>query len=386
MMVTGQQSGVPAVFMRGGTSNALIFKESDLPDDRKLRNAFFLAVMGSPDPNGRQLDGMGGGISSLSKVCIVGPSDREDADVDYTFAQVSVTEALVDYGGNCGNMSSAIGPFAVNQGLVDVQGDGLARVRILNTNTNKIIHATFPVLGGLAEVKGETSIMGVSGTGAAIDLDFLEPGGTRGRGVLPAGDAITRLELDNGAVYEVSLVDCANPHVFVSASSLGLTGLETPQELDANITAMDDLEQLRQRGSIAMGLTPTLSKAAGLQVVPKVAVVAPARDYSTLAGEMLTKDKYDFSVRMIAMGRCHRAIPLTGGLSAAAAVQIPGSLVHAHGSRSRSSDIIRIGTPSGVLEVDAKVTLDSADEPHVAKASVRRTARTLMQGIVFAPS
>ncbi|MBN1829272.1 MAG: PrpF family protein, partial [Deltaproteobacteria bacterium] len=199
MNVRGDQLVFPAVFMRGGTSKALIFKDADVPKDDEKRKRLFLAALGSPDPFGRQLDGLGGGLSSLSKICIVGPPSLTDADVDYTFAQVGIRDRTVDYGGNCGNMTSAIGPFAVDEGLVEAPSDGFASVRIHNTNTNKIILSTFPVRNCCAVVEGDVSIIGVAGRGAGIRLDFMAPGGTKGRGVLPAGEPLTLLELEAGA-------------------------------------------------------------------------------------------------------------------------------------------------------------------------------------------
>src|SRR5690606_35771456 len=210
-----------AVFARGGTSKALIFHRQDLPPDCACWDAIFLAAMGSPDAYGRQLDGMGGGISSLSKVCVVGPPTRPDADVDYTFAQVQVKEARVDYGGNCGNMSSAIGPFAVDEGLV-AAGSGEATVRIHNTNTGKIIHSTFPVAHGRSVERGDLVIPGVSGSGAPVRLDFLEPGGASTGRLLPTGRATDRLEVPGMGAVTVSLVDAANACVFLDAETLGL--------------------------------------------------------------------------------------------------------------------------------------------------------------------
>ena len=221
---------LPAVFMRGGTSRAIIFHARDLPD-RAQWDPIFLAAMGSPDPNGRQLDGMGGGVSSLSKVCILAPSDREDADIDYTFAQVQIREAAVDYRGNCGNMSSAVGPFAVDEGIVRPNGD-TAIVRIFNTNTRKLIRSTFPLQDGHAATEGDLAIPGVAGTGAPVRLDFLTPGGATTGKLLPTGAPLDRLDVPGLGPIEVSMVDAANACVFVRARDLGLTGRELPDELE----------------------------------------------------------------------------------------------------------------------------------------------------------
>ena len=214
------QQAIPAVFMRGGTSKALMLHASDLPSDRADWAPLFTAAMGTPDPFGRQLDGMGGGVSSLSKVCVLAPSDRQDADIDYTFAQVLIREARVDYRGNCGNMSSAVGPFAVDEGLIRADGD-TATVRIFNTNTGKLIHATFPIEDGRARTDGDLVIPGVGGSGAPIRLDFVEPGGATTGKLLPSGQALDRLEVPGLGSIEASLVDAANAAVFVRAARCG---------------------------------------------------------------------------------------------------------------------------------------------------------------------
>ena len=243
---------IPAVFMRGGTSRAVMFHARDLPEQAKW-DPIFLAAMGSPDPNGRQLNGMGGGISSLSKICVLAPSQRPDADIDYTFAQVQIKQAAVGYRGNCGNMSSAVGPFAVDEGLVRPNGD-TAVVRIFNTNTRKIIRSTFPLTDGRAAVDGDQAIPGVAGTGAPIRLDFLAPGGAITGRLLPTGHVTDRLTVDGLGVVEVSIVDAGAACVFVRAADVGLTGAELPEALDANHAALERLQAVRRAGAVAMGL------------------------------------------------------------------------------------------------------------------------------------
>ncbi len=227
-----KQFRLRAVFMRGGTSKALMLRASDLPRGRELWTPIFLAALGSPDPNGRQLDGMGGGISSLSKVCVIGPPTRPDADLDYTFAQVSVREATVDYSGNCGNMSSAVGPFAIDEGLVRPGvPDGDATVRIHSTNTRKLIVAYFRLDEGCAAVDGDFRLPGVAGTGSAVRLEFLDPGGAGTGKLLPTGRASDAFDAADLRGIEVSMVDAANPCVFVEAAAVGASGAETPEEL-----------------------------------------------------------------------------------------------------------------------------------------------------------
>ena len=227
---------IRAAFVRGGTSKGLVFRQEDLPEDRSAWDALFLRAMGSPDEYGRQLDGMGGGISSLSKVCVVGPPTHPDADVDYLFAQVQVDRASVDYGGNCGNMSSAIGPFAVDEGLVDAPADGPARVRIHNVNTGKLIAATFEVRGGRSVEAGDYAIKGVSGTGAPLRLDFLDPGGAATGSLLPTGRVVDTVDAGVSGPVDASFVDAANPCVFVRARDVGVRGTELPDQLEADTT------------------------------------------------------------------------------------------------------------------------------------------------------
>ena len=247
------QRKIPAVFMRGGTSKAIVFRRDDLPEDRVEWDRIFLAALGSPDPNGRQLNGMGGGISSLSKICVVGLSERPDADVDFTFAQVGVDKEVVGYGANCGNMSSAIGPFAVDEGLITVAGDE-ATVRIYNTNTDKIIHARFALDGGLAAVEGDFELPGVAGEGAPVRMEFRDPGGAATGRLLPTDNVIDAIEVPGLATVEASLVDAANPCVFVEADALGVTGTEAPAHIDAMTEVMENLESVRTRAAVMMGI------------------------------------------------------------------------------------------------------------------------------------
>ena len=268
---------IRAVFMRGGTSKALMFHRRDLPEEQERWAPIFLAAMGTPDPNGRQLDGMGGGISSLSKVCVVAAPTHPEADVDYTFAQIGVENATVDYGGNCGNMSSAVGPFAVDEGLVRGLVDGPATVRIYNTNTRKLIVARFAVEGGRAAVHGPLAIDGVSGTGAPICLEFRDLAGARTGSLLPTGEPLHALSLPGRRAVRASLVDAANPCVFVDAADLGLIGNEPPEDIAVNNALMADLEALRRQASTLMGLAMDFEAAAASRSVPFIGLVAPPR-------------------------------------------------------------------------------------------------------------
>src|SRR5690348_3910441 len=345
------QRPIPAVFMRGGTSKAIMFHARDLPADRKAWDSIFAAAMGSPDPYGRQLDGMGGGVSSLSKVCVLAPSDRADADIDYTFAQVQIREPRVDYRSNCGNMSSAVGPFAVDEGIVRPNGD-TAVVRIFNTNTRKIIRSTFALEEGRASTDGDLAIPGVAGTGAPVRLDFLAPGGATTGKLLPTGHVTDRLELGAGETIEVSLVDAANACVFVRAGDLGLTGRELPEELERNGALMERLQVIRRRASVAMGITKDEAEARGVAAVPIIGFVAPPMDAPTLSGEPIGAGQVDLTARFLSNGQPHRALPLTASLCTAIAADIAGTIV-AEALRAGTGGQVRIGMPSGILTVGA---------------------------------
>lgn len=376
------QRPIPAVFMRGGTSKAIMFHARDLPEDWQAWDRIFTAAMGSPDPYGRQLDGMGGGVSSLSKVCVLAPSHRDDADIDYTFAQVQIRESRVDYKSNCGNMSSAVGPFAVDEGLVRAGGD-TATVRIFNTNTKKIIRATFPLDGERTRYDGDLVIPGVSGSGAPVRLDFVEPGGAATGKLLPSGKVLDRLEVPGFGPIEASLVDAANPAVFVRAADIGLTGTELPDQLEADPNILKLLDDIRVQGSVRMGIA-TDAHAARSIAVPFMAFVSPAADAPTLTGETVRAADIDLGVRVVSSGQPHRALPVTISLCTAVAARITGTVVAEALSPAASSKSLRLGMPSGVLTVDADVVSDGGT--WFARAgSFYRTARRLFDGRVWVP-
>lgn len=368
---------LPALFMRGGTSNGLVFDVRDLPERRQDWDAIFLSAMGSPDPNGRQLDGMGGGLSSLSKVCVVGPSTRDDADMDYTFAQISVGSASVDYAGNCGNMVSAMGPAALILGYCRADGPE-AVIRIHNTNTSRIIVARFPVGDGLLAADGDLAIDGVAGRAAPIRLDFLDPGGAKTGQLLPSGNPVDDLALPDGTTIAASLVDAANPCVFVAAADLGLTGTEHPDALsDAPLQAR--LEAIRQAGSVRMGLTPTLAAAAAMPSIPKVAMVAAPASARLLSGDTIEPGEMNLLVRMISMEQPHRAVPITGAICLALACRVPGTIP---ATLARATDgPLTLSHPSGAVLVDAAVSA-GAGTPRAISGTVYRTARLMFSGQV----
>jgi 2-methylaconitate cis-trans-isomerase PrpF len=376
-----KQLKIPAVFMRGGTSNAVVFHARDLPPDREKWDEIFLAAIGSPDPYGRQLDGMGGGVSSLSKVCVIGPATRPDADIDYTFAQIQVREAKVDYGANCGNMSAAMGPFAVDEGLVKTSGRE-ALVRVHNTNTKKIIWSRFPLDDGAAAVDGDLAIPGVAGTGAPVKLEFREPGGATTGRLLPTGNVADDLDVPGLARLRVSMVDAANACVFARAADLGITGTELPDAIEGNPDLLRKLEAIRVAASVAMGIAKSADEAARKKTVPFVGFVSPPQRATTLTGEVIADSAVDLTGRMMSSGQPHRALPLTCTLCMAVAARLPGSVV---AEAARPSDNpeseIRIAMPSGVLTVAASVR-KLEGQWFAEQGAFYRTQRRMFEGRV----
>lgn len=377
-----KQLKIPAVFMRGGTSNAVVFNAKDLPRDRAQWDEIFLAAIGSPDPYGRQLDGMGGGVSSLSKVCVVGPSSRDDADIDYTFAQVQVKEAKVDYGANCGNMSSAMGTFAVDEGLVKMSGPD-ALVRVHNTNTKKIIWSRFLLDEGMAAVDGDLAIPGVAGTGAPVKLEFREPGGATTGKLLPTGNVADTLDVPGFGKFRVSMVDAANACVFARAGDLGIKGTELPDEIDASPELLRKLAAIRIAASLAMGVTKTPDEAVKRASVPFVGFVSPPQDAKSLTGDSVRGADVDLTGRVMSNGQPHRALPLTASLCMAVAARLQGSVVfEATRPTGNAESEIRIAMPSGVLTVAATVR-KLEGQWHAEQGAFYRTQRRMFDGYVY---
>lgn len=378
------QVGIPVVIIRGGTSKGLFFHEADLPKDQKLRDEILLAAMGSPDP--RQIDGMGGSYSTTSKVAIIGPSTRPDADVDYTFAQVSVTQALVDYKGNCGNISAGVGPFAIDEGLVEAK-EPMTVVRIHNTNTGKIIHAEVAVRDGKADIYGDTVIPGVPGTGAEIRLGFVDPGGSVTGKLLPTGNARDEWDIPGFGPLTVSCVDAANPLVFVRAADLGMTGTESAETIDANERWLDLLETIRSVAAEKCGIIDDYRRATDESpAVPKIAIVAPPASYKTAVGEEISADDIDLCARIMSMQKAHRAYALTGGIATAAAACIPGTVVEEVVRKDRDPEApIRLGHPGGAMPLYA-VAETVNGEVQIRSVKSVRTSRRLMEGTVYVPS
>ncbi|MEQ1773541.1 MAG: PrpF domain-containing protein [Burkholderiales bacterium] len=378
------QRRIPAVFMRGGTANAIVFHQKDLPTDRKWWDDIFLAATGSPDPYGRQLDGMGGGYTAVSKVCVIGPPTRDDADIDYTFAQIPIKEQRVEYAANCGNMSAAMGPFAVDERLVQMpDANGEALVRIHNTNTKKIIHARFPLVNGCAAVDGDLEIPGIAGSGAPVRLDFISPGGAATGNLLPTGNVRDTLDVPGVGKIEVSMVDAANPCVFVRARDVGLKGSEPPAAVEADAEVMRKFAAIRCTASVAMGITRDIAEAATRLSNPAIGYVSAPQDYTLSSGELLRADDIDVTGRMIARGQAHRDMPLTRTLCMAVASRIAGSIVHEATRITNNPDAeLRIGMPAGVITAAAEVRLIDGQWV-AARGSFLRTQRRLFEGSVL---
>lgn len=371
--------------MRGGTSKGLFFLADDLPAERAERDRFLLRVFGSPDPHGRQLDGMGGSVSSLSKAMIVRRSARAGVDVDYECGQVAIDQALVDYGANCGNLSAAVAVFAIEAGLAQA-ADGQAVVRMFNLNTSKRVECTLAVEGGHARVSGDFAIAGVSGTGAPIRLDFLEPGGAATGRLLPTGAPVDVLELPDGSTVAASVVDASNLCVFVRAADLGVSGCELPTELRGRVALLARLEEIRAAAAVRAGVAATPRDVTrNSPATPKIAMVAAAADSATLGGGVLRREDCNIQVRTVSMGLPHLAIPLTAAMCTGVAARIPGTLVHECACPVPEGTPLMVGHGSGALPVWATVA-QGGNGPFAERVSVIRTARVLMQGRVFAPA
>ncbi len=371
-------TAMPVSILRGGTSRGVFFRPTDLPPAREDVEKILLDVLGSPDK--RQINGLGGATSLTSKVAIVGPSATDDADVDYTFAQVDVTRPIVDWGGNCGNISSAVGPFAIDTHLVSAT-EPMTTVRIRNVNTQKIIVAHVPVVDGHAVTEGSYAIAGVPGTGARIGLDFVEPGGSTSGKLLPTGNARDWVTLPDGRVIEVSLVDAANPVVFVRASDLLVAPDISPAEMEAYPQLIETMQYLRGVGALWLGLVDDPANAWTLSPgLPKVSLVSPWTDRDLPAGS-------DFGIvgRVLSMGKPHQSFGVTHGIATGAAARIDGTLVNESARLTvdrRDRFTLAIGHPTGVMDVVVSST-DGPEGLTIDGVEVGRTARHILDGTVW---
>ncbi len=388
------QIRIPAAYMRGGTSKGVFFRLDDLPVRARVpgpaRDALLLRVIGSPDPYGKQIDGMGGATSSTSKAVILSTSMRPGHDVDYLFGQVSIDGRFVDWSGNCGNLSAAVGPFAIANGLVDadrVPRDGLATVRIWQANIGKTIVAHVPMTAGAVQETGDFELDGVTFPAAEVSLEFLDPAdegdGDGGGAMFPTGNLVDRLEVPGIGTLAATLIDAGIPTIFLNADAIGYAGTELQDAINGDAKALAMFEAIRAHGAVRMGLIKHLDEAAGRQHTPKVAFVAPPADYVASSGKPVKAADIDLLVRAMSMGKLHHAMMGTAAVAIGVAAAIPGTLVNlAAGGGARGA--VRFGHPSGTLRVGAEaMQVDGAWT--VTKAVMSRSARVLMEGWIRIP-
>ena len=370
---------LPVTLMRGGTSKGAYLLRKDMPPERKDWDSVLLKLMGSPDR--KQIDGLGGSQSVTSKVAIIEKSSRSDADVDYTFAQVSVDKPVVSYGGNCGNISSGVGPFAIEEGLVPAVGEETT-VRIFNTNTRKIIVETVNTADGQVCYDGDYTIAGVPGTAAPIKLRFLDPSGTLGKGILPTGNGVDELEIPDFGRLPVSIVDAANPLVFVTADSIKMNGTEQPEEINKDEALLRLLECIRGKAAVLLGLTDHWEKAAWeTPGIPKMTFVAEPESYVNMEGKEIKKEEIDLLSRMMSMQKTHPSYAMTGAMCTAAAVVVKGSIVNQMCADDIDTQFIRIGHPGGILECGVDYR-ESDEKLDIQDTFGFRTANLIMDGTV----
>ncbi len=369
---------IPALFMRGGTSKGAYLVGADLPSDPKVRDAVILDIYGSPDV--RQINGIGGADPLTSKVAILDKSQRDGIDVDYTFGYVGISEAYVDYEQNCGNISSGVGVFAILRGWVKPVAP-LTTVRIYNTNTKKVIEALIPVQDGEVVTQGDYVIDGVSGSAARIDLNFLNSGGAKTGKLLPTGKVVDEITLKDGRAVRVSLVDAANPAVFVKGADLGFTGCELPADVAGNPAIIEVLEDIRTTAAVMMGLAESKEKTG--PAVPKVAMVAAPVEHKVVGGRIIKAEDCDLVARTLALSVLHKAYAVTGGIAVSTAALIPGTIVNeVVGQRAKDTGVVRLAHPSGLLDFAIGLT-PTETGLYLEKACVSRSARLIMDGHVF---
>ena len=377
-----QMTPFRTVIHRGGTSKAIFLMENELPKDQQQRDRVIRAIFGSPDK--RQIDGLGGADVLTSKLAIIGPSKRADADVEYTFAQVSFDTDLVDYSGNCGNISSAVGPFAIDEGIVPAV-EPITTVRIYQTNTDCILVSEVEVENGKSKVDGDTEIDGVPGTGSPIMLDFSDSAGSTTGKLLPTGKPQDSVEVDGYGVFNVSVVDAGNVVIFIEAGSLGLTGTESAAEIEANRALMDKIEAIRSTVTVNMGICKTREEATKYHAYAPffAAVSKPAGYPSELNGNMVSENDTDIVSRLVFMLHMHKTYPGTGAVATGAAARIPGTIVHELlGEDAKKRVPLRIGHPGGVMVIEASAR-GNADVPAFDRLAYVRTARRLMEGTAY---
>jgi hypothetical protein len=387
------QIKIPATYMRGGTSKGVFFKLDDLPQAAQtpgpVRDAILLRVIGSPDPYGKQIDGMGNGTSSTSKTVILSKSKQPGHDVDYLFGQVSIDKPFVDWSGNCGNLTAAVGPFAIRNQLVDpsrVPKDGFATIRIWQVNIGKTIIAQVPMTNGEVQETGDFELDGVTFPAAEIQIEFMDPAAEEegGEGAMfPTGNLIDTLDVPGVGSLSATMINAGIPTIFVEAQAIGFTGCELQDQINGDAKTLTMFETIRAHGAKRMGLIKDIAEAATRQHTPKVAFVAPPQTYTASSGKTIAAQDIDLLVRALSMGKLHHAMMGTASVAIGTAAAIPGTLVHrAAGSQSRSA--VRFGHPSGTLRVGAEAQ-EVNGQWVVKKVMMSRSARILMEGWVRIP-
>lgn len=387
------QIRIPATYIRGGTSKGVFFNLEDLPEAAQLpgaaRDALLLRVIGSPDPYGKQIDGMGGATSSTSKTVILSRSIKPGHDVDYLFGQVAIDKAFVDWSGNCGNLSAAVGSFAISAGLVDasrIPRNGVAVVRIWQANIGKTIIAHVPITEGEVQETGDFELDGVTFPAAEVQLEFLDPAADEdgaGGSMFPSGNLVDDLVVPGVGTFKATLINAGIPTIFIDAQALGYTGTELQDAINGDPEALARFETIRAHGAVHMGLIEHVEQAAQRQHTPKVAFVAPPADYQSSSGKTVAASDIDLLVRALSMGKLHHAMMGTAAVAIGTAAAIPGTLVNlAAGGGERSA--VRFGHPSGTLRVGAEARQVNGDWA-VTKAIMSRSARVLMEGWVRVP-
>jgi hypothetical protein len=394
------QIQIPATHMRGGTSKGVFFKLQDLPEAAQqpgpARDALLLRVLGSPDPYGKQIDGLGNASSSTSKAVILSKSTRSGHDVDYLFGQVAIDKPFVDWSGNCGNLSAAVGPCAIHMGLIDaarITRSGTATIRIWQANIGKTIVAHVPMTEGLVQETGDFELDGVAFAAAEVALEFIDPAdegeGEQGSAMFPTGNVVDELDVPGVGHFAATLINAGIPTIFLNANDLGYTGTELQGAINTDPQALARFEALRAHGALRMGLIQNLSEAAKRQHTPKIAFVAPPASYTASSGKHIKAGDIDLLVRALSMGQLHHAMMGTAAVAIGVAAAIPGTLVNLAAGSERGKDgvprqSVRFGHPSGTLRVGAEAA-QAGGQWQVTKALMSRSARVLMEGWVRVP-
>ncbi|MDG5900324.1 2-methylaconitate cis-trans isomerase PrpF [Shewanella xiamenensis] len=388
------QIKVAATYMRGGTSKGVFFRLQDLPEAAQVpgpaRDALLLRVIGSPDPYGKQIDGMGGATSSTSKTVILSKSSQADHDVDYLFGQVSIDKPFVDWSGNCGNLTAAVGAFAISNGLIDaahIPQNGICTVRIWQANIAKTIIAHVPITDGMVQETGNFELDGVTFPAAEVQIEFMNPAADEdgdGGSMFPTGNLVDVLEVPGIGSFNATMINAGIPTIFINAEDLGYTGTELQDDINSDNAALAKFETIRAHGAVRMGLIKHIDEAAARQHTPKVAFVAKPKNYVSSSGKAVAAEEIDLLVRALSMGKLHHAMMGTAAVAIGTAAAIPGTLVNL-AAGGGEKEAVRFGHPSGTLRVGAQA-MQQNGEWTVTKAIMSRSARVLMEGFVRVPT